>query len=1165
MSMSNETSRRDMPAELAKKLQAARASRQMSGERRIITILFCDVAGSTAMASELDPEEWAEIMDDAFDFLIAPIFRYEGTLARLMGDAILAFFGAPIAHEDDPQRAILAGLDIINEIQPYRQIISREYGLDFNVRVGINTGPVVVGEVGSDLALEYTALGDAINTAARMESTAQPGTVQIAEDTHKLISPLFKTEALGPLELKGKPEAVQAYRVLRTRKHPGTLRGIKGLEAPLIGRQHELALLEQALEQSSAGQGHIAFLLGEAGLGKSRLIAELHDSAAAIHGDSLFWLTAHGIPYETKRPYSLAIQAVGDIAGIRREDSPEQVRRRISQLCQIMPDRDPAITETALEALFLGEGASSAPVEGEALKRALFQFTAGQIAAQVREKIGLLIFDDLHWADPASVELLTHLFRLVEREPVLIICAMRPYRDSEGWTARDGAAAVDPDYIDIELAPLTEDDSDDLVSTLLSVADLPADLRRLILRKAEGNPFFVEEVVRHLLDLGVVVRDEGDLHWRSTTTIQEIDIPDNLQALLISRIDRLGKEARRTLQLASVIGRSFYERVLATISDRSEGLPENLALLQTADLIRQVTVLPEPQFAFRHELTRDATYRTILRRDRRHYHRRVAEAIENLMADRLSEEAHLLAYHFREARQREKAQAYFTMAGELAARLYANGEAAEYFKEAIVVARKQGTVDQLIHLYAQRGRSLELDGQYDEALSNYQELEELGRDRAEPKLRLEALLSLALLAATPTSAHDPELAGELVQAALSLAEELDDPKSLTRGYWISGLRHGSYGDTQASVDDFEEARDLARKHGLQEQLAYILNDLSSPYVFQYRLVEALDALQEAGELFEALDNLPMLVDNRSNYATTASYFLPLNEAHTTCVQALTLARKIGSRWGEAYATGQLGLIYMQQGRISLAVQTLEKALELAALAEFTAANVYIPIILFLMRAYLFDQTGMERELIRVDKAMELFPELPLAKIFSLVAHHWHKVRLGDFEEAGQLWAELIHVAGHGSFVALMPPIYLAPADCESELLIGHYESALKCAREYIAVFKEKKVRRLRDYFHLIEGQALQALDRYREAEQAYTLGLEAADQTGARIVRWRIHNAMAGLAHARNEPEAADIQRELARAEIRFLLAEIDDDNLRDAFLKIPEVTKLRLSEASTI
>jgi predicted ATPase len=936
------------------------------------------------------------------------------------------------------------------------------------------------------------------------------------------------------------------------------------LEAPLIGRQRELALLEQALEQSSTGQGHIAFLLGEAGLGKSRLIAELHDSAVATHGDSLFWLSAHGIPYEAKRPYSLAIQAVGDITGIKRGDSPEQMRRRINQLGQIMPDSHPAITETALEALFLGEGASSVPVEGEALKRALFQFTAGQIAAQFRGKIGLLIFDDLHWADPASVELLSHLFRLVEREPVLIICAMRPYQDSEGWTARERAAVVDPDFIDIKLAPLTEDDSDDLVSTLLSVADLPAELRRLILRKAEGNPLFVEEIVRHLLDLGVVVRDEVDLHWRSTTTIQEIDIPDNLQALLISRIDRLGKEARRTLQLASVIGRSFYERILATISDRSEGLPENLALLQTAELIRQAMALPEPQFAFRHELTRDATYGTILRRDRRLYHRRVAEAIENLMADRLSEEAHLLAYHFREARQGEKAQTYFTMAGELAARLYANGEAAEYFREALVIARKQGTVEQLIHLYARRGRSLELDGQYDEALSNYRELEDLGRDRAEPQLRLEALLSLALLAATPTSVQNPELAGELVEAALSLAEELDDPKSLTRAYWISSLRRGSYGDTQASLEDGEKARDLARQHGLQELLAYILNDLSSPYIFQSRLVEALDALQEAGELFEALDNLPMLVDNRSNYAATASYFLPLDETLAACDEALTLARKIGSRWGEAYAMGQLGMIYIQQGQISLAVQTLEKSLELAELAEFTAANLYIPIIQFLMRAYFFDTPGMESELIRIDKAMELFPELPLAKIFSLLAHHWHKVRLGDFEEAGRLWAELIQVAGQGSSVALFPPIHLAPADCESELLTGQYESALQCAREYIAVFKEKKVWRLLDYYHLIEGQALQALDRYQEAEQAFTLGLEAADRTGARIVRWRVHSALAGLANVRNDPAAGAVQRELARAEIRFLLAEIDDDNLRDAFLKIPEVKMLSSDQVTT-
>ena len=234
---------RFIPKELLAKLESARSSKAMEGERRTVTMLFCDVEGSTATAGQLDPEEWAEIINGAFEHMIAPIYRYEGTLARLMGDAILAFFGAPIAHEDDPQRAILAGLEIVQSTRSYREEVHREWGVDIDVRVGINTGLVVVGAVGSDLRTEYTALGDAVNLAARMEQTALPGTVQIAEDTHKLVAPLFEFEHLGGIQVKGKDELLTAYRVLRPKAEPGRLRGIEGLESPLVGRDAEIAHL----------------------------------------------------------------------------------------------------------------------------------------------------------------------------------------------------------------------------------------------------------------------------------------------------------------------------------------------------------------------------------------------------------------------------------------------------------------------------------------------------------------------------------------------------------------------------------------------------------------------------------------------------------------------------------------------------------------------------------------------------------------------------------------------------------------------------------------------------------------------------------------------------------------------------------------------------------
>jgi class 3 adenylate cyclase len=265
-----------IPEELMKKLQAVQDQGGMIGERRVVTMLFCDLKGSTAAAEGLDPEDWTEIMNGAFEQMIKPVYQYEGTIARLMGDALLAFFGAPIAHEDDPRRAVLAGLDIVEAIKPYREQIRERYGVDFDVRVGINTGLVVVGAVGSDLRMEYSALGDAINLAARMEQTAEPGTVRIAHDTYKLVKNLFEFKSLGGVEVKGKSEPVLAYQAVGRKFETSQTRGIEGLHATMVGRDAELSTLHNVMADLKQGLGRIIFVLGEAGLGKTRLIGEAH-------------------------------------------------------------------------------------------------------------------------------------------------------------------------------------------------------------------------------------------------------------------------------------------------------------------------------------------------------------------------------------------------------------------------------------------------------------------------------------------------------------------------------------------------------------------------------------------------------------------------------------------------------------------------------------------------------------------------------------------------------------------------------------------------------------------------------------------------------------------------------------------------------------------------
>ncbi|MBI3760286.1 MAG: AAA family ATPase, partial [Chloroflexi bacterium] len=695
-----------IPKELAAKLESARANRSMEGERRIVTILFCDVKGSTALAEQLDPEEWAEIMNSAFKFLIEPVYRYEGTLARLMGDAILAFFGAPIAHEDDPQRAALAGLGIVEGIGDFRERMKRERGLDFNVRVGINTGLVVVGEVGSDMRVEYTAMGDAVNVASRMEQTAQPGTVQIAANTYKLIAPLFEFEPLGDVEVKGKSEPVMAYRVIAPKAQPGRLRGIAGLDSPLVGREEEMDALRRAVGGLLEGRGQIVSVMGEAGLGKSRLVAELRgaliangisplgaglssglQSASGEPGDSdvryairdtpsaIFWHEGRSLSYETSTPYAPFISLFADILGIGADETDAAKHAKVkARATELLPGRVADIAPliaTMLGIQFGGEDLERVKyLEPPQLREKSFHAVRDFFERLAGTGPLVLVFEDLHWADSTSLDLLEYLLPLTDRAMLAIVALFRPQRQEPSWRFHETAARdYAHRYTSLALEPLDEQQSRELVANLLHVEDLPEKVRALILKKSEGNPFFVEEVIRSLLDAKLVVRENS--HWRATREIVNITLPDTLAGVITARLDRLDDGSKRTAQTAAVIGREFQFDTLAQVYDARPELDGALGDLQRRELIREKMRVPQPVYQFKHVLTQETAYASLLLSKRRELHRRVAECLERTDKERVND----IARHFLEAHDTAKALPYLVEAGDRAARAYSMPEA----------------------------------------------------------------------------------------------------------------------------------------------------------------------------------------------------------------------------------------------------------------------------------------------------------------------------------------------------------------------------------------------------------------------------------------------------------------------------------------------------------
>lgn len=536
-----------------------------SSERRSITVLFADIVGSTTIAERMDPEDWAALVGDAYARMTRTIEHYDGTIARLMGDGVLAFFGAPVAHEDDPERAVRCGLDMARTIDELGAAQRAKGASDLRVRVGINTGPVVVGMIGTETANEYTAMGDAVNVAARMQAAARAGSVLVTAATYRFISPLVEAVDVGLLELKGKTDAVQAYEITGLKAGgTRTARGIVGVRAPMIGRDAQLARLRQIFGVVRARHGRLACVLGEPGMGKTRLLSEFRADVERTDG-SVRWIEGRCLSYGETLPYHLVLDLVRSLIGVSGSADEAQVAEALERVLRDLLGDGWAETYAYLGHLLSLQLAPEmqarvSVLEIEAIKRYVSSLIVALRAVSARGPV-VLVCDDLHWGDTASVDTLLQLLPSIAPMPVLCILSSRVERKSAGWRLIAGARDMFGDALaEIRVDPLSPEDSRALVSNLLRIESLPADTRDLILAKAEGNPFFVEEVIRMLMDRGAIVH-EGD-RWIATELVSSIDIPDTLQGLLLARIDRLPQESKRTLRVASVIGRQFGVTIL---------------------------------------------------------------------------------------------------------------------------------------------------------------------------------------------------------------------------------------------------------------------------------------------------------------------------------------------------------------------------------------------------------------------------------------------------------------------------------------------------------------------------------------------------------------------------------------------------------------------------
>jgi class 3 adenylate cyclase/tetratricopeptide (TPR) repeat protein len=1133
-----------LPKELLAKLEAARAGRAMEGERRIVTMLFCDVKGSTAMAETLDPEDWAEIMNGAFERLIAPVYRYEGTLARLMGDAIFAFFGAPIAHEDDPQRAVQAGLDIIAGIAPYKKRISAERGLDLDVRVGINTGPVMVGQVGSDLRLEYTAMGDAVNVAARMEQTAEPGTVQITAETHRLVEALFEIEVRGRIEVKGKAEPVAAYRVVARRAEPGRARGLRG--SPLVGRDGEMEQLRGAVRDARSGGGRIVSLVGEAGLGKSRLVEETraewtHDRPEQEGGEvHRIWETWQCVSYDATRPYSQYRRTVARIAGIEDTDAPDVVRDKLARIIEHGSEDWLEPHMRVWRSLFGVTEPGEEPLEGEAFRDAITELVTASTRAFGAEEPRLLVFEDLHWCDEASMDVLIETAKLVDELPCLFLFAYRPDRQAPSWRLKQWLETEYPHRsTELALAPLSDDESGRLIDALIPDED-PA-VRKQILERTDGNPLFVEEVAAALLEPHA-----------------DIAIPTTLQALFTARLDALDEQTKHMLQIASVIGRSFSEPVLRAVSG-DEDLWASLRTLERLGLIVETARTPDREYAFRHSLTQDATYGTILLRRRRELHRRVGEVFEELYGNRLAEFAPLLAQHFREAGDDERTLRYATMAADAASRLYAHAETVAHATSAIEAANRLGRTDEALgHLYPNRGRALELWGRFAEAVATYEEMESLAQASGARAAALAADTALTTLYATPTPVFDAARGRELTERTIGLARELHDRQAESKALWnLMILNVFTGGDPAEAVDAGERSLSIARELNAREQIAFTLNDLWRPYAAIGDLRASRACLEEARPLWREMGNLPMLCENLSSTSALLGLRGETDQALALCDEAYAIAAEIGNPWGQSYSLLNAYHVDVDQGNLGRAMDRMRECIQLSELAGFVIPQSITRAELGALYANLGE---LERGRALAEEGLEIARERSQLAV---------PIVMGSLAEiqllAGELGEAEATIAGSG-IERLPGPIHFAAA-AHVELLRGRLASAMgdhgraaEIADSVLEWLRRLDIRPFIPAALLLKGKSLLSGGGPAEAETALLEARSEAERLGFRTILWRIDTELGGLSAADGDATRTTELRGEAGSVIEQIAESIDDTELRASFLALPDV-RAALSE----
>ena len=891
------------PRHLAEKILTSRSA--LEGERRQVTVLFTDVAGFTPMAEKLDPEDVHRIMDRCFELITAEVHRFEGTVNQYTGDGVMALFGAPIAHEDAPRRAVHAALGIQRALRDYGQELAAQGGPPLQMRIGINTGPVVVGRIGDDLRMDYTAVGDTTNLAARMQQLARPGSVVVSEATHRLASAFFETLDLGEVQVKGH-SPVRAWEVLRPRVRRSRFDAAveRGL-TPLVGRVREVATLVERFAEAKASRGQVVFISGDAGIGKSRLLLEFRRRLGEA-GEAVTWLEGQCISFGQSIPFLPLIDQLRESFGIEEFDGEPEIIAKVEHAMRRMGQLEAHIPYVRyLLSVDPGDPAISGMDASARRKRILEAVRALSIRGASLRPI-VFLFEDLHWIDASTEEYLNTLMGSVAAAPIVVVLTYRV-----GYTPPFGNRSF---YTTLTLHTLSDAETLAMAGRVLGTEDLPEEIRAALMNKAEGVPLFVEEVAKTLLDLGVLRRENGGL--RMMRGVGEVSVPDTIHGIIMARLDRLGEDGKRAVQLASVIGRQFLQRLLERIAGLTGSLEGLLHELKSLEIIYEQGLLPEPAYIFKHAVIQDVAYNSLLKERRRELHRAVGVAIEELYPDRLADHYQELAHHFVNGEEWGKAFEFLIRSGDRAKDAFANQTALDFYAKALEVAGRlspPAPPRRIMETYQKRAQVWRLAGRSAPAIEELERMLAMAREVGDRHSEAQALVDLALAHWFTFSSEHVPYTKAFAEEALQLGREIGDDEAVAKSLSYIGLVHQMEGDLAAGDQKLEESLRISEARGLKEATAQNLTWLGAHAEwrgdFHTAIPLSLRAEESARENRDGLSELVALAFRCLALIGLGEY----KPAVAVIDEGLIMAQEREATWLGGRLTNSLGWLHQELG------------------------------------------------------------------------------------------------------------------------------------------------------------------------------------------------------------------------------------------------------------